>query len=626
MVQLIETSNIHHNDLHNQPIKSTNTTKDITEILTILDKHEHCKFILIEGFPGMGKTILSKQIAYMWAKAKTFKFVFLVNLQDPKVHQLKSLPDLLHYFCKEKSWPIRVTESSEHIAESCGKDVAFLFDGFDKFPLTSRGNSFICKVIRREVLPNCTLLVSSCPHASARLRHEATVRVYLLGFSETEQKEYIEEKLKDQAQSQKIVQYLEHDTMIRNFCSVPFTIAALLFLYDQNCLFTSNYLEIYNHLICLTICRHLAKHGYSFEKKYDLTNLPDAYNKIITQLGKLSIESLKIKKTTFTFADIKETCPDVVPTSGLVEGLGLLQAVQHDCITGHKIEFSFTHLLIREFLAAYYIRMSDNQMDCISLFNWFYQENKRDICRIIANSKIFDDRTISLRNKKLLPSNVENLTCFLVHSYHKEFEEVDANGCGIQDEHIETIHQGLMGHSITIKRLSLTNNKFTESSSSKIIDIAIHCKVEVLSVRSNFISTIYKVLSNPNSVVKELYMSHTNFKNFSTTTELFSALENNKMLRALRISNNNVTDNDIRAIVKALKSNNHLVELTMFHNSFSIENALKIVRALAHNTTLNYLVLPWYSTKDQKRITKVAKKIDKKRNCTCRLDLFCYPK
>ena len=625
MVSLIETNDFHHNDLHYQPIKPTKATKDnITETLAILQKCKHHKFILIEGFSGMGKTILSKQIACIWAK--TFKFVFLVNLQDPKVHQVKSLHDLLQYFCEEKSWPTGITEWNDHITESGGKDVAFLFDAFDKFPLTSQDESFIYKVIKHEVLLKCTVLVSSCPHASALLRHKASVRVYLLGFSEMEQKEFIEKTLKDQAQSQKIIEYLERDTMctIRKFCSVPFNIAALLFLYNQKShkLFTSDCLELYNHFTCLTICRHLAKHGYSLEnKQYDLNNLPAPYNRIITQLGNLSIESLKSKKTTFTFADIKETCPDIVPTSESVNDLGLLQAVQHDCINGNTIEFNFDHLF-QEFLAAHYIHVSDNQVDCVNLFNFFLERSKREICRLIANSKTFNDRTISLRDKKLLSSDVEHLTCFLTQSHHKEWEKVDLNRCGIKDEHISTLHQGLMSHRVSIKRLSLSKNEFTESSSSNIIDIAVHCKVEVLSVRFNHIPTIYKVLSNPHSVVKELYMSHTNFKECNTTTKLFSILEKDKKLRSLRISNNNITDDDCSAIVKALKNNTFLVELTMFHNSFGIENALKIVRALTHNNTLENLVLPWYKEKDQKRIAKVAKKIDGKRNC--RLDLCCY--
>ena len=541
MIPLIETNDFHCNDLHYQPIKPTKATKDITETLAILKKCERRKFILIEGFSGTGKTILSKQIAYMWTN--TFKYVFLVNLQDSKVRRVKSLPDLLQYFRDKKSWPSRITELNDHITESGGKDVAFLFDAFDKFPRKSRGKSFIYKVIRREVLPNCTLLVSSCPHASVWLRHEATIRVYLLGFSEMEQREFIEQTLKDRAQSQEIIKYLEHDTMctIRKFCSVPFNIAALLYLYSEKNreLFTSDCLELYNHFTCLTVCRHLAKHGYSLEnKQYNLNNLPAPYNRIITQLGNLSMESLKSKKTTFTFADIKETCPDIVPSSGSVNSLGLIQAVQRDCITGNTIEFSFAHLLIQEFLATNHVHMSDNQVDCIDLFNCFFEGGKREICRLIANSKTFNDRTINLRHKKLSSSDVKHLTCFLTQ-HHKEWEKVDLSGCGIQDEQIKILHQGLMSHSITIKGLSLSKNKFTEFSSSNIIDIAIHCKVEVLTVHFNHISTIHKVLLNSDSVVKELCISHTNFEECNTTIELFSVLEKDQKLRALRTCNNN---------------------------------------------------------------------------------------
>jgi len=46
------------------------TTKEIKEILTLLEKNDESGFILIEGAPGIGKSVLSKEIAYRWGKKK----------------------------------------------------------------------------------------------------------------------------------------------------------------------------------------------------------------------------------------------------------------------------------------------------------------------------------------------------------------------------------------------------------------------------------------------------------------------------------------------------------------------------------------------------------------------------
>ena len=183
-----------------------------------------------------------------------------------------------------------------------------------------------------------------------------------------------------------------------------------------------------------------------------------------------------------------------------------------------------------------------------------------------------------------------------------------------------------MANDITVKRLSLSKNNLTESSSSKIYNIAIHCRVEVLAIRHNpnigKDPKLYSILSDPNSVVKELYMSHTNSKQFSTVSKLFSALEKAQQLKVLRISQNYIKDDACSAIVTALQKNTSLTELIMFGNPFNITNALKIIQSLVHNNTLQYLVLPWYPPKGQKKIRVLAKEIDKRRECT--LNLFCH--
>ena len=52
------------------------------------------KFILLEGAPGMGKTILCKEIAYQWAEEcllKETELLFLIYLRDPAISRIKNL-------------------------------------------------------------------------------------------------------------------------------------------------------------------------------------------------------------------------------------------------------------------------------------------------------------------------------------------------------------------------------------------------------------------------------------------------------------------------------------------------------------------------------------------------------
>ena len=64
---------------------TSRTTKRIEDILVALEK---TSLILIEGAPGIGKSILLKEIAYRWAKKELlqkFELLLLVPLRDPSL-------------------------------------------------------------------------------------------------------------------------------------------------------------------------------------------------------------------------------------------------------------------------------------------------------------------------------------------------------------------------------------------------------------------------------------------------------------------------------------------------------------------------------------------------------------
>ena len=342
-------------------LDNSTVTKELTEILAPLEQSKDPQFILIEGAPGIGKSILLKEIAYRWGNKqllKTFKLVLLVCLRDPTVQQVASVSDLLQHFCEGNSRTIEIAATCrDYLSENGGKDLALLFDGFDEFPVELQVNGLICKILNRKMLPYCALVVSSRPHATVHLRERATVRVDILGFTEIERNQFIQQALKEQPRSIKeLIKYLEDHFTISSLCVVPFNMVVLLFLYKQGISLPSNSTELYNHFIRLTICRHLAKYGHPLDNTIiDLTNLPDPYNKIIRQLSKFSLEALNNNRLVFTFDEIKAACPDIAVIPGAINGFGLLQAIQHFGLNGKTMTFNFLHFSIQEFLAAHHV-------------------------------------------------------------------------------------------------------------------------------------------------------------------------------------------------------------------------------------------------------------------------------
>ena len=314
MAQLIQTGDIHEitllatnqSDPKHHPmlgsheqlqevLDSSTVTKELTEILAPLEQSNEPQFILIEGAPGIGKSILLKEIAYRWGNKKIFKLILLVPLRDPTVQQVVSVSDLLQYFCEGNRRATQIAAAChDYLSKNGGKDLLLLFDGFDELPTELQKSSLITKILNSQVLPHCALVVSSRPHTTVHLRERATVRVDILGFIEVERKQLTQQTLKEQPQSIKeLTQYLEDHITISSLCVVPFNMTVLLYLHKQGISLPKNSTELYNHFICLTVCRHLAKYGCLLDNTItDLTNLPEPCNKIIQQLSKFSLEAL----------------------------------------------------------------------------------------------------------------------------------------------------------------------------------------------------------------------------------------------------------------------------------------------------------------------------------------------
>ena len=465
-------------------LESSKVTKELTEILASLEQPTDPQFILIEGAPGIGKSFLLKEIAYRWGNEqilKTFKLVLLVPLRDPAVQQVSLVKELLQLFCNRGDTRDAeiATACSDYLVQNGGKDLTLLFDGFDEYPEALQKNSLIANIVKRKVLPYCALVVSSRPHVTVHLRDQATFTVDILGLPKIERNQFIQQALKDQPQKiTEVIQYLEDHSSISSLCVVPFHMVVLLFLYKKGIPLPKNSTELYNHFICLTICRHLAKYGHPLDNTItNLSDLPDPYNKIIQQLSKFSLEAINNNRLIFSYDDIKAVCPDVVAIPGAINGFGILQVIQHFGLTGKTMTFNFLHFTIQEFLAAHHVaslspsnelailkekfwsnfhfnmftiyialtkgqrpsfkefikpslvqrfvgfligeqvvnRFVDDPVKCFHLFQCFFEAGDKEICRSIESARIFNEGWIRCHSHGTLsPCDVEHLTFSLL--------------------------------------------------------------------------------------------------------------------------------------------------------------------------------------------------------------------
>ena len=336
--------------------------KDISKIFDIDAEGKKPRCILIEGAPGIGKTILAQHIALSWAKYELLTeidLLFLLFLRDPDLQQIKSNKEFICYVSMGYFSDEKVADFTRELENT--KKICFVLDGYDEYPFPEN-RSFITDLIYGGIFPNSLIVVTSRPIATLSLHRDISnlKKIEILGLAKEERDEYISQALCNSCEKiQKLEKYLKQQPIINGLCYIPMYLAILLYLFKKRCL-PKCLTEMNESFILHTVYRHLGKYGqapsYQVKKIKDLPIFKDFREKIMTlAFNGLQNNQLVFKNTEIDF--------DVVGKNETKNGFGLLQAIQHYPKegVGKAISFNFLHFTMQEFLAAYHVSMLSNE-------------------------------------------------------------------------------------------------------------------------------------------------------------------------------------------------------------------------------------------------------------------------
>ena len=589
-----------------------------------------CKRILIEGAPGIGKTVLAKQIAYCWANGEilTDMKLFLLVIRDPNLHCVSSITELVHYLNDDYIDDSDLKVAVEELRKSKGSGIVLVIDGYDECPSDSKLKCFIDKLVEGKRLPMCMVVITSRPTASLLLRQLINQRIEILGLAKKEQDQYISESLKQSSeQIIKLKEYLKQQPIINSLTYVPLHLAVLLYLFKQDSL-PETLTEMNEYFIIHTIYRHLTKgRQFSYPKIDKITDLPEPELTIVYQLSKLAYNGLCDSKLVFTYDEMKGVCPKIDETPGAINGFGLLQTVecyhQKGAATGKSITLNFLHFTMQEYLAALHVSTlpSEQQSSLIKNIFWegrfnfmwvmyvgivgpqstgfetainvrhshtphdteynipareilflfqCYLEGKDANLMPEAITSIFSDGNINLSKVTLLPHHIMSLTVFMMRST-TQWKSLNLNCCSIGSNGMSILARFFVDFKervVTIKYINLRNNRLTSLWGT-------HLDQDHTDVNSGILQS-----------VEDLDLS----LNLLEISSISECLKINNTLYKLNLSSNSITDKVAKGLGEAIQVNTTLQELNISKNWISKEGVMRIVEACTINRTLHKLV------------------------------------
>ena len=316
-------------------------------------EYKQPRLVLIEGAPGVGKTIFSEQFCYKWSQGQRLdkhRLLVLLPLRDNRVRSATKVRDLFQH-------PHLQEAIAEEVESSDGEGVALWLEAWDELGEEMRTKSSIfLDLVHGRILPKATVLITSRPWATKNLRDNSSIQldqhIEVVSTPAIQYSRILRDEDRVKAESrEKFIDYVDFNPSMKAAMYTPVTanIVAEVFQWsrDTESPPPTTMTQLYTAFTCKLLMQHLSigkEEGNTSPKMRSLEEVPDHVRGRLLELCKVAWEGMVQQELTFSSAVAGGE------TLCLMEGVRELYGGEEG-----QLSYHFIHLTLQEFLSAYHI-------------------------------------------------------------------------------------------------------------------------------------------------------------------------------------------------------------------------------------------------------------------------------